>query len=478
MTGREVALTVLRKALRSDAFVSELLDREFKSSALPIEERRLATELAYGCLRRRGTLDEIIERCSGRSIREISPGIDDILRLGVYQLSYLDRVPPYAAVDESVKLARRLGPKGSEKFVNAVLRSAQRRRACPPVVRRGEPSKPTAKKSPARSLVVAHSHPLWLVERWLKRWGRDEVEALCCVNNAVPPLVVRVNRLRITRDALIAALAREGARTVPHLGHPFALTIENLPCPLSDLDSFRNGLFQVQDVSGMRIADLLGAQPYEKIADLCAGPGGKATAIAEAMGDDGELVCLELRKKKADRISENAKRLRLKCIKVVVGDALKVRSFPGRGLMDRVLVDAPCSNTGVLGKRPEARWRLKEGDIARLSGLQMRLLSAAAAFVRPKGVLVYSTCSIEPDENEGVVERFLEKFPGFEIEDRIELYPHKSGCDGGYAAKLRPRIHADRRGCEETVVLSTDYMDCTDLDDAPNDQEPETRNLS
>lgn len=428
MTGREIALTVLQKALKTDAFISELLDREFKTSALSIEERRLATELAYGCLRRRGTLDDVIERCAGRSLRDITPGIDDILRIGVYQLIYLDRVPPYAAVDEAVKLAKRFGPKGSEKFVNAVLRSAQRRW--------GEISKSSAKESSARSLAVAQSHPLWLVERWLKRWGRDEVEALCSANNAAPALTVRVNRLKITRDALIEAFRSEGARAVPNVGHPLALTIEELPRPLSDLDSFRGGLFQVQDVSGMRVVDLLGARPRERIADLCAGPGGKATAIAEAMGDEGELVCIELRRKKADRISENATRLGLRCAKVVVGDALKARSLLGRDLMDRVLVDAPCSNTGVLGKRPEARWRLKEGDIARLAEIQMKLLSAAAAVVRPKGVLVYGTCSIEPEENERVVERFLEKFPGFGIEERIALYPHKSGCDGGYAARL------------------------------------------
>lgn len=417
------------KALKTDAFVSELLDREFKSSSLPIEERRLATELAYGCLRRRGTLDEIIERCAGRSLQEITPGIDDVLRIGAYQLIYLDRVPPYAAVNESVKLARRFGPRGSEKFVNAVLRSVQRRR-----------NEPLSAGSPARSIAVAHSHPLWLVERWLKRWDRDEVEALCSANNAAPALTVRANRLKTTRDALIAALAGEGARAVPHAGHPLALAIEELPRPLSDLDPFRKGLFQVQDVSGMRIADLLGAKPRERIADLCAGPGGKATAIAEAMGDEGELTCVEMRKKKADKISENAKRLGLKCIKVVVGDALKAQGLPGGELMDRVLVDAPCSNTGVLGKRPEARWRLKEGDIARLAETQLKLLSAAAAVVRTGGVIVYGTCSIEPEENEGVVGRFLEKFPGFGVEERIALYPHKSGCDGGYAARLVRKV--------------------------------------
>ena len=419
---------MLQRSLRSDAFISELLDREFRSSALPIEERRLATELAYGCLRRRGTLDAVIERCAGRRMREITPGIDDILRLGVYQLLYLDRVPAYAAVDETVKLAKRFGPKGSDKFVNAVLRSVQRIE--------GEIAPPAKEESPASSLAVSHSHPLWLVERWLARWGRAEVEALCSANNTVPPLTLRVNRLRTSREALIAMLTREGARAIPHGDHPLALDIEELPRPLGDLASFRKGLFQVQDVSGMRVVDLLGARPRERIADLCAGPGGKATAIAEAMGDEGEVLCVELRKRKAAMISENAKRLGLGCIRVVIGDALRARTLIGRQPMDRVLVDAPCSNTGVLGRRPEARWRLCEDDIGRLAELQVGLLSAAAAVVRPGGILVYSTCSIEPDENEKVVGLFLRRFPGFGLEDQISLYPHKSGCDGGYAAKL------------------------------------------
>ena len=428
MTGREVALKVLRRALRSDAFISELLDREFRSSALPLEERRLATELAYGCLRRRGTLDAVIERCAGRGMREITRGLDDILRLGVYQLMYLDRVPPYAAVDETVELAKRFGPRGSEKFVNAVLRRAQRSQ--------GETAPAAKEKSPACSLATSHSHPLWLVERWLARWGRAEAEALCAANNTIPPLTVRVNRLKTSREKLMTALTREGVRAVPHDGHPLALDIKDLPSPLRDLSSFREGLFQVQDVSGMRVVDLMGAQPGERIADLCAGPGGKATAVAETMGDEGEVLCVELREKKAGMISENAKRLGLSCITVVIGDALRAQTLIGRHAIDRVLLDAPCSNTGVLGRRPEARWRVKEADIGRLAERQTALLSAAAAVVRPGGILVYSTCSVEPDENEKVVELFLRRFPGFGVEDQVSLFPHRSGCDGGYAARL------------------------------------------
>ncbi|MCX6338792.1 MAG: 16S rRNA (cytosine(967)-C(5))-methyltransferase RsmB [Candidatus Aureabacteria bacterium] len=428
MTAREAAFRVLRGALRSDVFVSELLDREFRLSALPLEDRRLATELAYGCLRRRGTLDAVIERCAGRGMREITPGIDDILRLGVYQLLYLDRVPAYAAVDETVELAKRFGPKGSEKFVNAVLRRAQRsQREIAPLAGEG---------SPASSLAAAHSHPLWLVERWLARWGRVEVEALCVANNTAPPFTVRVNRVRISRDELMTRLARESARAVPHGGHPLALDIEELPCPLRDLASFREGLFQVQDVSGMRVVDLLGPRARERIADLCAGPGGKATGIAEAMGDEGEVICVELRGRKAGMISENAKRLGLNCITVVIGDALRAGTSIDTQPVDRVLVDAPCSNTGVLRRRPEARWRVSENDIGRLAGRQVALLTAGAAVVRRGGILVYSTCSIEPEENEKVVERFLQEFPAFGIEDQISLYPHRSGCDGGYAARL------------------------------------------
>lgn len=417
--------------MRGGLFAGGLLDGEFVGRACPLAERRLATELAFGCLRRRGTLDRVIEACAGRRMEAVSAGLRDILRLGAYQLLFLDRVPAYAAVSESVELARRHGPRGSEAFVNAVLREVQRRGRAALAAAAGG--------TPAARIAAVHSHPPWLVERWIGRWGERETEALCAANNETPRVTVRANALRCDRDGLVARLAGEGVAAAPNPGHRLAADIGDLPGPIGDLAAFREGLFQVQDVAGMRVVDLLGARPGERVADLCAGPGGKATGIAESMGDGGEVVCVERSPGKADAIRRSAARLGLRSVKVTVGDALRAAAIVGPGTADRAVVDAPCSNTGVLRRRPEARWRLGQADIARLADRQAALLVAAAAVVRPGGTVLYSTCSIEPEENEEVVRRFLLEKEAFGLEGEMLFLPHRDGCDGGYAALLVSR---------------------------------------
>jgi len=374
LTARACAHAVLQSAPGSGLFVSELLDREFKGGKMRPDDRGLATELVYGCMRMRGTLDWAIEQSAGRPMERISKELRDILRMGMYQLLFLDRIPAYAAVDEAVKLALRHGQRGGEKFVNAVLRNAPLSLA--------DVKFPDRERDPVGYISAARSHPVWLVRRWVERMGEAEAEALCAAGNTPPPLTARVNTIRATRDSLIASLAAEGARAVPNEGHPLAVDIEELPRPLPELAAFRNGLFGIQDVSGMRIADLLEAQRGERIVDLCAGPGGKATALAAAAGDAAELICVDLSPDKAAMVRENARRLGLTSIRCLVGDAREASRIPGLAPADRVLVDAPCSNTGVLRRRPEARWRLDPGDIARLAKAQGALLSAAAAMDR------------------------------------------------------------------------------------------------
>lgn len=428
MTAREIALGVLRKVLHTDRFIPELLDEFFRRHGLSSEDKGLVTELAYGCVRRRGTLDWVTEQYAGRGMAKISAGLRDILRMGVYQLLYCDRIPRYAAVHEAVELAKRHGPRGSEKFVNAVLRKVPEHRE--------EICFPSRSATPASYIATFHSHPLWLVERWLRRWGQSSTEALCAANNAVPPLTARVNRLKTDREGLIGKLSAEGVRPSACEGYPDAIELRNLPRPLGELASFREGLFQIQDIAGMRVAALVAVEPCEMVADLCAAPGGKCTAMAEMMGGRGEVWCMDVSAAKVRLIEENATRLGLTSLRMVIGNALQAERRLGRERFDRLLLDAPCSNTGVLGRRPEVRWRLKVADIERLAKNQRALLSAAAPCVRVGGALVYSTCSIEPDENECVVEQFLKRFPGFVIDGELRFLPHTSGCDGGYAARL------------------------------------------
>ncbi len=428
MTGRELALRVLRKSLKSDAFVSRLLEGEFGRHKLSQKEKRLAAELAYGCLRRLGTLDLVIEECAGRKMADISKGLRDILRVGVYQLLCLDRVPGYAAVNETVELARAYGPPGSEKFVNAVLRRV------PQSVE--EIAAPKKQQSHALYLSIVQSHPLWLVERWLERWGPEETEALCRANNAAPPLTVRANTLRCGRDELIKKLQEDGVQAVVNNAHRLAVNIEDLPTSLKEIGAFRKGLFQVQDALGMRVVDILGARRGERVVDLCAAPGGKATAIAESIGDKGKVSCLDVSPRKLKMINQGARRLGIRSIRTAMGDGREVERVLGIGKADRVLVDAPCSNTGVFRRRPEARWRLSEADIGRLAKKGLELLCAAARVTRPNGVMVYSTCSIEPEENEKVVKSFLNRFANFRVDSEVCFLPHRDGCDGGYAARL------------------------------------------
>ena len=431
LTARACALAVLRRALGSGLFASELLDREFRGARMRPDDRGLATELVFGCLRMRGTLDRAIEQSAGRPMGRISRELRDILRLGMYQLLYLDRIPAYAAVDESVKLALRHGRKGAEKFVNAVLRNA------PKEV--GQVRMPDRAVDPAAHIAAARSHPEWLVRRWADRMGEAEAEALCLAGNEAPPLTARVNTVRATRESLLAALAAEGVRAVPNPGHPLAVDIEELPRPIPELAAFRNGLFWIQDVAAMRVADLVGARRGERIADLCAGPGGKAAALAASAGDGAELFCVELNPAKAEMVRGNAARLGLRSIRCVVGDAREAGRIPGLAPADRALVDAPCSNTGVLRRRPEARWRLRPEDIPRLAAAQGALLAAAADVVKPGGVLVYGTCSIEPDENERVVAAFLLAHPAYLLDEELRMLPRTGGCDGGYAARMVKR---------------------------------------
>ncbi|MCX6356905.1 MAG: 16S rRNA (cytosine(967)-C(5))-methyltransferase RsmB [Candidatus Aureabacteria bacterium] len=428
ISGREVALAILRKVLKGNRFIDELLETELGRHAPPPAERGLATELAYGCVRRRGTLDWVVASCAGRPLERISEGLRDILRIGVYQLLYCDRIPAYAAVHEAVEQAKRHGPPGSSLFVNAVLRQASRTLSALAF--------PPREADPARHCAVLHSHPQWLVERWIGRWGYDAAEALCIADNRTPTLTVRVNTLKTDRDSLIAALAREGVDAAPIEADEAAVRLGGLSRPLGEIGAFREGLFQVQDLSGIRIARFLSARKGERIADLCAAPGGKATAIAELTGDAVEICCVDRTPEKVAMIETNARRLGVRSIRTVVGDAREPDACGGGARFDRVLLDAPCSNTGVLGRRPEVRWRLTPDDIARLALLQRSLLDAAWGSVRAGGVLVYSTCSVEPEENEELVRGFVSAHHAATLEEELHMLPHRDGCDGAYAARL------------------------------------------
>ncbi len=400
-------------------------------------DRRFVRQLAAGVLQWRGRLDWILTAFSNRPLDTLSPGVRQILRLGAYQLLWLDRVPPAAAVNTAVDLALQRGHPGSAGFVNAVLRrvSAEGARVAYP--------NPT--DDPEKYLSVYHSHPRWLVGRWLARWGPARTEAMLQANNEPPPLFVRPDPRYGSAHRLVESLPESLGAAVVEL-RPEACELRR-PEGFFDSEAFLEGRCFVQDLNAGLAVELLAPRPGDRVLDACAAPGGKAVQLALAV-EPGRVAAGDLSRSRLRRLRENAGRLRLGGIRAFVGDAA-AGAHP-EGVFDRVLVDAPCSGTGVLRRQPEARWRKSESDLARQSHRQSAILESAFQALRPGGRLVYSTCSLEDEENDAVVDRLLARradarlepasgrFPGQAWAARtVQTLPGREPGDGAFAALIR-----------------------------------------
>jgi 16S rRNA (cytosine967-C5)-methyltransferase len=445
---RSLALQVLLDCARRDAFVQEALDRRLAESGLSASDRGLATQLAYGALRRRGTLLALLGPLVSRPRHQVEPWLWEALALGAYQLALLSHVPAHAAIHETVELAVLYGRPGAKGFLNAVLRAlaglltaeeapgpaadalpleqGRYRRLVRPVL-----PEPTA--HPVEYLASGFALPAWLVRRWLERYGEDECRRLGFWFAGPAPLTVRSNPLRTTREAMLAAWGGAGIKAGPG-EQPQAVRL----CEggsIRELPGYEQGWFSVQDESAMRVASALSPSPGQTVLDLCAAPGGKATHLAELMQDRGRVVACDVDDRRLRNVATLAARLGLKSVETC-------RLFPERdealppGPFDAALVDVPCSNTGVLGKRPEVRHRLRPQDLTELVALQTRLLRLALRAVRPGGTAVYSTCSIEPEENGGVVRAVLAEMADWRLEAEEGSVPGRP-ADGGYWARLR-----------------------------------------
>lgn len=403
---RAAACRVVQAVLAGDDLPRALA--AFRDPLADDRDRALVTELAGGVFRRRAALDHVVLRAADRPLARIDSDVLTVLRLGAYQLLYLDRVPPPAAVDESVRLVRQAGRASAAGFVNAVLRRVAAARRAP-----GLPARPNEagdREAALAYLSVTASHPRWLVERWLNRYGLAKAADWTRFNNAAPRLTLRANRLRVTRGDLARRLAEHGVRTEPTRFAPDGLAVvagNPYRTPLAD-----RGLFLAQDEASQLVAELVGARPGERVLDACAAPGGKATALAGAMDGRGLLVAGDLRPARLRLLRRTLADLHAAAARVVRLDLR--RGAPFGPVFDRVLVDAPCSGTGVLRRDPEIRWRRSPGDLPRFAVQQLAMASHAAGAVRPGGRLVYATCSSEPDENEDVVAAFLDAHPDFE----------------------------------------------------------------
>jgi 16S rRNA (cytosine967-C5)-methyltransferase len=463
---RQIAARVLGQRRPGGEFTENLLDHALAGARISSADRGLCQELVFGVVRWQAALDWLIARKTGG--REQRPGLQNLLRLGLYQIFWLDRIPDHAAVHETVELAKHSGFGQQAGFINAILRG---------YLRETDATRKLLADLKTADPATGCSHPEWLVARWQKYFGADKTAQLLEWNNTPPKAFARVNTLKFGRAgsplpadgrASVPASRPVGGLAPPEDGGAHGVTRptfenagdlltrwreenvdydfvrrdwleENLVFALkshpslNSLASFRDGWFYVQDPGTLLAPRELGVQPGETILDLCAAPGGKTTFLAQLMNNEGKIIACDISEERLKLLRDNCARLGVTCVETTQNSKL----IPQNLKFDRILVDAPCSNTGVLRRRVDLRWRISPAEISRLQQTQLELLKFVATKLQPGGVLVYSTCSLEPEENSEVVKEFLSAHAGFKLENERELLPFADNMDGAYIARLK-----------------------------------------
>jgi 16S rRNA (cytosine967-C5)-methyltransferase len=398
---RGIALEVLHR-VRSGKFAEAALSDVLDKTTLQLKDRALATELVYGVLRWQDRLDSIVRKCLSRPGKKIDPIIAEILRLAVYQLFLLDKVPDHAAVDQAVSQAHE-SDKHAASFVNAVLRRAVKERS----------TIDTPPDNSAKRLGLYYSHPAWLVRRWLGKYGVNRTTEILKHNNSRTSLELRVNRLKAETPQLISLFTGQGfhVKTVDRMSD--ALELAAAGGGVDALPGFADGLFLVQGLASQMIAPLLEPKPGERILDACAAPGGKTAHIAALTGDKARIVAVDANPERLRQTADNLRRLCVRSVELIHGDASDPALIENLGTFDKILVDAPCTNLGVLRHNPEAKYRITQETLSSMAKQQTRLLENTASALKPKGILVYSVCSFSEEETDNVIEDFLNTHPGF-----------------------------------------------------------------
>lgn len=441
---REAALVIIHKTLEEGGYPNILLDNDVSSDRFSDEDRALITRLVYGVLENKLYLDWIIGKFSRIPEDRIDPRVRNIMRMSLFQLKFLDRVPGFAAVNEGVDLAKKYGGKGAAGFVNGILRNA---------IRHPEKTRiPPRSANPKEHISLKYSHPAWMVEDWLSLFGVDFTEELCRANNKKPDLTLRVNTLKTGRDELVSLLRKEGHDAGPGLYGKNSVVVKNGFFP-GESKTFKDGLFYVQDESSMLAVEALAPEPGQLLIDVCSAPGGKCTYAAQIMRDKGSIVARDINEKKLSMIVENCARLGISIVKTEVFDSRKPdKELVGKA--DRVMVDAPCSGLGVIRRKPDIKWKKEREHYKALQEIQAEILGAAAQYLKPGGELVYSTCTVMPGENVEVVEKFAGSASNFEFVDispylpgelrgesaekgYVQLFPNVHGTDGFFICKMR-----------------------------------------
>lgn len=426
---------VAAAAVCADLRAGDLLDPSFerRTSRLDARDRRWLRELVYGMLRRRAWLDAVLDARVRTGLARVDAGVLDLLRLGAYQLLAMGSVPAYAAIAQTVELAKRAHGQGAAKFVNAILRRIDRERAQLGVV---------LPDDTVEALSLELSHPEWLVRRWLARFGADETRALLIANNAEAPLIARP--VGVSGAQLAAQLEAAGVRVEPAPLLDDSLVLAGGLSSLTELGAFQKGLFHLQDPASTLVTRYAEVAEGSTVADLCAAPGGKAIELARRAA---RVFASDVSPARLARVRANVERLHAATVTPFVADARQ----PAVRAADAVLVDVPCTGTGTFRRHPDARWRLRPSDLAVLGMLQKQILRAAAGVVKPGGLLIYSTCSLEPEENDVPVDAFLADNAEWRLEPptagtvpddvlddgRLRVLPQRHGTDGAFAARLR-----------------------------------------
>jgi len=402
--GHDTLDNIMEAALADDAGVSK-------------RDRAFIQALVFGVLRWRGRLDFIIGQFSSARFDKIDPGVLNILRMALFQIIYLDRVPESAAVNTAVDLAKTAVAPWVVGFVNAVLRKAARDYQTL--------SFPAVEKNAIKATATATSFPEWIIRRWVKRYGQEATTALCDALNTIPAISVRTNRLKTSRRDLAESLAGEAEQIKPTLCSPDGINVVSPVTSIPGLSAFKAGWFQVQDEAAQLVSLLLNPQPGETVLDACAGLGGKTGHIAQLMKNEGSVVALDINAEKLLRLKSEMQRLGISIVKTCRQDLAEKNLQPKFNLFDRVLLDAPCSGLGVMRRNPDIKWRTSGKNLAIFSARQLTLLQHSSELVKPSGVLVYAVCSPEPEENEDVVKEFLKKHAEFVIDKQVDGLPDK-----------------------------------------------------
>lgn len=450
VTPRELALNILVKVAETGAYSNIQLNRSLQDSGLSRADAALATELVYGTIGRQATLDYWLSKFVAKGLHKLDTWVHQLLRLSAYQLLFLDRIPSHAAVNEAVTIAKRRGHSGISGMVNGVLRSIDRGRS---ELKLSE----IQAETPVATLALRHSYPEWLVKRWVDAYGLETAEAILASGNEPPHASIRVNTILASREERLQELLESGLEAQPSTVSPSGIIVQG-GGNMADTEGFRQGLWSVQDESSMLVAEVVAPKPGMKVLDCCAAPGGKSAHMAELMDGKGKVWANDLHAHKRELIVSQTERLKLRNVEAITGDAAKLSERFAEKSMDAVLLDAPCSGFGVIRRKPEIKWNKTEGDIAEIAALQRQLLNEASSLVRPGGTLVYSTCTMEQEENERQVSAFLAEHPEFELDadwpetivsrlreagiidksfdGQLQLLPQHFGSDGFYIARM------------------------------------------